>query len=130
MARTPGTGDMDTVVNRTRFHLPPEAPITATDLFAALVVEKFLVAMAEMGFAKRENILAAMVATVTKRSMRLSAARTPENARDGQVICCRCSGAAAANGDSVRVSCSVAQKPIKIRARRQKYHTNCKICMI
>ena len=50
--------------------LPPEAPITATDLFAALVVEKFLVAMAETGFAKRENILAAKVATVTKRSMR------------------------------------------------------------
>ena len=39
--------------------------MTATDLFAALVVEKFLAAMAETGFAKRENILAAMVGTVT-----------------------------------------------------------------
>ena len=47
------------------FHSPPEAPMTATDLFAALVVEKFLAAMAETGFAKRENILAAMVASVT-----------------------------------------------------------------
>ena len=39
--------------------------MTATDLFAALVVEKFLAAMAETGFAKRENILAAMVENVT-----------------------------------------------------------------
>ena len=104
--------------------------MTATDLFAALVVEKFLVAMAETGLAKRENILAAMVANVTKRSMRtvrLSAVRTPENARDDQVICCWWfdGGAAAANGDSVSVSCGEDYQ--KSMNQVSNYYNVCKI---
>ena len=65
--------------------------MTATDLLAALVVEKFLAAIAETGLAKRENILAAAVETVTKQSRRttrsLSAMGPPTRARADQVIC-------------------------------------------
>ena len=72
--------------------------------------------MAETGFAKRENILAAMAATVTKRSMRtarLSAMRTPENARDDQVICRLLSVARRQQMATASVSAAVLQKAIR-----------------
>ena len=95
------------------------------------MVEKFLVAMAETGFAKRENILTAKAATVTKRSMRtarLSAVRTPENARDDQVICCRWRGGSKWRQRQCQLQC--CKRLSEIRAGCQKYHNTCKIGMI